>query len=74
MPRRVTYICEITDIYTGECVEYVIKGGDLTDCVNCINEHYGVTFTSYCGLANFLTRGYEGSPKRMEGLKITREF
>ena len=74
MPRRVKYICEITDIYTGECTEYIIKHGDLSDVVNTINEHYGCYFTTHCGLANFLQRGYSGSPKRMQGLKITRHF
>ena len=74
MPRRVRYICEITDIYSGECVEYEIVQGDLTDVVNTINEHYGCHFTTHCGLANFLQRGYSGSPKRMEGIKITRQF
>ena len=73
MPRRVRYICEITDIYTGECTEYIIKG-HLSDLVNTINEHYGIPFTTHCGLANFLQRGYSGSPQRMQGLKITREF
>jgi hypothetical protein len=73
MPRRVKYIVEITNIYTGECTEYEIKGY-LSDCVHCINEHYGVSFTTHCGLANFLQRGVVGSPKRMHGIKITREF
>lgn len=74
MPRRVTYIVEITNIYTGECTEYEILKGDLSDCVEAINLHYGCEFTSYCGLANFLQRGEESSPKRMNGLKITRKF
>ena len=74
MPRRVTYILEITNIYTGDCTEYVIKNGDLTDVCDQVNEHYGINFTSYCGLANFLQRGYDGSPSRMKGIKITREF
>jgi hypothetical protein len=74
MPRRVKYICEITNIYTGECCEYVIEKGELSDCVQVINEHMGCEFTTYCGLANFLQRGLEGSPKRMHGIKITRKF
>lgn len=74
MPRRVKYICEITDIYTGDCSVYEIEKGELSDCVACINEHYGIPFTTYCGLANFLQRGYDGSPDRMSGIKITREF
>jgi hypothetical protein len=74
MPRRVKYICEITDIYSGECTEYIIKKGYLSDLVNTINFHYGIPFTTHCGLANFLQRGYDGSPKRYEGIKITREF
>jgi hypothetical protein len=74
MPRRVKYICEITNIYTGECVEYEIEKGELSDVVTAINEHMGCEFTTYCGLANFIQRGVENSPKRMHGIKITRQF
>ena len=74
MPRRLKYICEITNIYTGDCSVYEIEKGELSDVVEAVNLHYGVNFTTYCGLANFLQRGYEGSPDRMQGIKITREF
>lgn len=74
MPRRVTYYCEITDIFSGEVTEYIVKQGDLTDVVDAVNSHYGCHFTTHCGLANFLQRGYDGSPKRYEGIKITRQF
>lgn len=74
MPRRMTYICEITNIYTGECSVYEILKGDLSDVVNQINEHMGCEFTSYCGLANFIQRGVDASPNRMNCLKITRKF
>lgn len=74
MPRRVTYYCEITDIFSGEVTEYIVEHGDLLDVVDVVNSHYGCHFTTHCGLANFIQRGYDGSPKRYEGIKITRKF
>ncbi len=74
MPRRVTYKCEITDIFSGEVTQYIVENGYLSDVVDAVNSHYGCHFTTHCGLANFLQRGYDGSPQRYEGIKINRLF
>ena len=72
MPKNLCYDILITNTFTGEQTSYQCNTC-TRDMVDIINRHYGMELLTINSLNNLITRKRERSPKRLDGIVITRQ-